>query len=381
MIYNFSDIYNNELYNKSKVLLVTGQYPIFNDIVIDNIKDCCRVSSDNIDTEMLSEFGYTDNTAETALNKVEYNEFFTVINRQPMNGKWFCMVQLTELSKKQIEQLQKYYKKPSDNGVLVVNMLDYKQYNKFIRDTAVKHSKDTNLIKLSFPDKTTLTKIIKNKLKGIKIEPKAIALFIVRVGTDYNTYNSLLDSIRLRYEIITYKDMLLELRGIDNYVIDDFVQRLSIPLKNKEVSKRKKIYTIQKALINDMGYIKLINKLRIKIKDLIEMRILINNGMIPLSIELSSREIKKIKGGLSEKHRLKKTSEYTFKCLSVIANKYTLRDLVIMLMILNNINNRFNEFEYAKALNTLVNRTALSKDRLLNDIDIHNTLDKILLRR
>lgn len=375
MIYNFDDIYNKEMYINSKIIFVTGQYPVFNDLVIDKFKDFNKTEVENSKSEMLDEFGY-DTSEIKQLNKVSFDEFMQVKNKSPLQGKWYCSFEFSELSKKQQEMFMGYYKNPSDKGVLVVNMLDFKVFKKYLRDKFIKNSTDVNLIKLNFPTKKALTSIVQQMLGSVPIEPKAMALFIMRMGKDYNEYNNVLGRLSMKYQYssITYKDMLLELKGIANFVIDDYIIKLAEPLKTTKVSKRKKVYTIQKALVNDLGYRSFVNKLRHRIKDLVEMRILINKGEVPVGIKYN---VKKVQQRLPEKHTLKKLSEYSFRCLSEIATKFCLRDLVVILTLLNTVGKQSSDYEFARVINTISNRTSFEKERLLADLEIIDICDKI----
>lgn len=379
MVYGFSDIYNKEFYSNSRVVIIAGQYPIFNDLVVDKFKELYKSEVENAGSEMLEEFGLdTENTEQ--LNRVDFEDFFKVLNTPPLQGKWFCYVQYSELNKKQREKLDSYCLKPSDNGVLLVSIAEFKDFSKYLRNRALKSLKESNLIKLSFPDRSTLHRIINDMLTGVAtVEYKAVALFIMRLGNDYNEYSSLLERIRLKYQysVLTYKDMLYELKGIENYAIDDFIVRLAQPLETDKISKRKKIYTIQKALVNDVGYRGLVSKLRYKIKDILEMRILINNGEVPLGVRYN---VKKIQNKLPEKHSLRSLSEYSFKKTSAMAEKFCLRDLVLIMLLLNTVDNSSSDYDYARVITNIVNRTALTKDRLLNDIRISDNLkDEIVL--
>lgn len=376
MIYNCSDINNSEMYNKSRVMFVTGQYAVFNSFVVDKFKEYYRTTVSNTDSTIIPDFGYEEiNTTET-LNSIDFDDFLSVVNTRSLNGKWFCNVQFSTLSKKQIGLLEDYYKKPSDNGVLIVNFTEFKEFMKYLRDKTLKSSESSNLIKLSFPNVKVLNYVIKSLLGDTTIEPKAIKLFIMRLGKNYNEYSSLLGKMKINYVNITYKDMLYELKGIENYTIDDFIIKLSTPLKTDKLSKRKKIYAIERALINDIGYKSLLYKVKDKINDLIEMRVLINNGHIPIGIKYNISKVQKI---LPEKHTLKKVSEYNFRFLNEVALKYSLRDLIIIKCILNTIViSKASNFECAKVLHSIINRTSFEKERILNDINISNNIQECL---
>lgn len=372
MVYNFSDIYNEELYANSMVLVMLGQYPIFSDIIVDHFKELNKTEISSQSSELLTEFGYSTEENFT-LSTIDFDNLDEIKNTIPVSGKWFCSVQYNSLVKKQKDWLEEYIKNPSENAVLVVNVTDYRDFGKFYKNRALKASSVSHLIKLSFPDRVTLKKVIQSKMPTVLMDSKAIDLFIMRLGRDYNEYSGLLDSLntKYRYGELSYKGMLIELKGIENFAINDFIVRLNKPME-ENIQKRKKIYSIEKSLLNEYGYQGLIRRLKSKLRDLIDMRLLINTGIVPIYVKYN---VKRVQAKLDNNHNLKKFSEYAFRMTSRMATDFCLRDLVIMQSMLDKIDRQSTEAECAKALHALIHRTAFDKNRILNDIGIKNLLE------
>ena len=91
MRYSFKDILNEDIYNKSRVVLITGKYNVFNNMVADTLKDMCtekRMPNSDL-TELNSEFGIED-TEEYSSNTVDIDTFFDLADIPSINGKRFC---------------------------------------------------------------------------------------------------------------------------------------------------------------------------------------------------------------------------------------------------------------------------------------------------
>ena len=389
MVYNFSDIYNDEVYNNSKVIFIAGKYNIFNNIVVDTFKELSRgdIELDTTDDDIYKEFGLNDFVADSSQisNNIDIDTFFNTSNVAPVSGKWITIIDYTTLTKIQKNRLEVYMKSPSSNGILVIRISEYKDFKGYLRNKTILSSKDINLIKLSFPSKITLKEIINKKFKGynINIPMKAIDLFIMRLSSNYDVYDDVIDNIvnnlgviNSKTEIeISYEDMLTYLKDIQFYILDDFILQLITPMRSKKIVVNRKVYKVEGVMLNELGAKGLVYKLRYRIDELIEMRIAINNGYIPIRVKYSVVEAKR---RLGENHRLNKLSDYAFRYTAYIASKTSLKDWLFMKMILNNISNIANSEEYEKVIHALINRSTFNENRLLNDIGVSNIIENSL---
>ena len=312
--------------------------------------------------------------------------FRQVIDSPSISGKWFCSANYSFMSKKQKEWLKGYMKDPSDNGRLVISCSEYKDYKELLKNKIILNSSFINLIQLSFPYRTILEAVVKNifESKGVYIEQRAIELFIMRMSSSYDNYEEVIDKILVesvpsdmsgqgpnwKYTI-TYDDTLSAMKGIENFVLDDLLERLLIPLKSDKTNGKNKTYRMLGALLEEMGPQQLVNKLRYKVDDYIEFRLAINRGIIPIRVKFYVEEAKK---DLGESNKITKYSDYTFRKMAIIASQTSLRDWTYMRLLLNNIKYRYKPTSYERALYSLTARSVLNVSRLDNDIGIDNIL-------
>ena len=380
MKYDFRDINNSMMYDTCKVMYVTGPHPIFNNIVVDRLRESCKGEIEGFDEEDMSsfmeEFTMSKYNSTSVNNSMSFDEFMAAVKVPPVTGKWFCSADYKFLTKKQKDTLSRYYKKPIEHGVLVINISEWRDYKDLLRNRAITQNKDNHIIQLSFPSRDVLKDIVTKLFKdrGVTVAEQAVELFIMRMSRAYDEYQDTIDNICNSVgekANISYADMVLHLKGIENYILDDFISELMKPMKSKKVVTRRKIYKMLNALMSDMGARAIVNKIKFKLDDLIEMRIQINNGNIPVMVRYN---VEKIKGRIGEESRLNKLSDYSFKRYAYIASKTSLRDWYYMKLILSNIKNSWSEEESERALLSLIHRYVISTDRLMNSIGVKNTL-------
>lgn len=382
MIYKFKDIYNNELYNSCNIVIIAGEFQVFNNIVADKLRDLANPKfMSNSDTSFLSEFEISNSS--NSVNTLGFDEFILNKSTYPMIGRWYCNVNYSSLLEKQRKLVLEYIKSNKNCGILVVNCSSYKEYKMFIRNNVLKNSETAHFINLNYPDRYTLKHIITDKLayysnsNKVKISDKALDLFIMRLGADYEKYNSLLEVIANDFKglSIGYDDVLSYIKDIDNYNIDEFIERLvTTKIKDKFTSNRK-IYKAYYSLVDGLGLEIFISKLKYKIKVLVEMRYLINTGVVPVLVRYGT---KSIQDSLGDNSNLKNLSSFTFKKYAKLANMTSLRDWYYILLMLNNCSNSSStkDIMYERILNAIIHRFCFSSERLNNDIGIINTLDK-----
>lgn len=219
MKYNFSNITEPVIYDSCQVMFVTGPYNIFNNIVIDELKDrSITIAEYEEDTELLAEFGIeTEKQSEIKVsNSVDFQTFMDVVDMPNVNGKWFCSVDLGTMSKKHKEIVKKYITKPSKNGILVVYSNDFRDYREFLRNRALTQSPVSHIIQLSFPNRGILTQIVKQlfEQRGVEVGLKAVELFVMRLSSSYDDYEETIDKLCIGKENteLTYEEMLEGLR-------------------------------------------------------------------------------------------------------------------------------------------------------------------------
>lgn len=418
MIYRFSDILNKDLYTSAQVLYVAGNINLFYNLIVDRCKEQCRGEIDEtiIPDAMLLEMGLAVEDKEsttTSLNVIDFDEYPELSKIPAITGKWFSSIDYSLMSKKQKDVLERFIKSPNEHGILVVRIPDYKDYKGLLRNRILLGSQTVHLIQTSFPSWWTLQEIVYQMFssKHVEVDKKAIELFIQRVGKKYDTYQDLVDKISLDYENGTmhYPDMLEALKGVENFVIDDFIVELTTPMPPlKRVIKARKIYKIANMLLSEYTARNLALELARRLNIIIEMRVAITKGVVPVGVKFV---VDYCKERLPETSNLKRLSNYKFMQIYKQAQLTSLQDWVYMKLLLPPLTSRevvvksqdkdkgtdkgaqtsvqrkwefsylVTEEECMKALLAVMNRSRFSEHRLLNDMkfkdSLHMQLDQL----
>lgn len=412
MKFSFKDIVDDKVYNRTRVMFVVGRYSYFLNLVADELKMRCLPKDRlELDDNTKKLFGFDDTESSEATNVVDFSTFMSVYQTRNINGLWYCRVDLSLLTKVQKEWLFKYIKDPSDNGVLVITSQKFKEYGAFAKSNIINNSQKVHFIDISWPTKKILYNLVEGLLekRGCSAKAESIWLFILRLGSDYDSYESVIDSICENYTSVNYSnrntilsDMASKndadnteadseeeselyeigpsefkekLKFIQNFDLEQFLDLLLTPLANDNTTG-KKIYKMLYYLIYLESPSRLVQKLLREIDMAIEFRELINSGYIPIRIHYSFNEVKRLIG---DKSKLTEMSEYRFRNKAQLASRTSLRDWEYMRLILKRANLRSDE-SCEKALYSLTVRTVLNESRLDNAIGVDNILDRGLDR-
>lgn len=382
MILSFGHILDDEVYKKD-VILVNGRYSIFNNIVSDTVRQKYTVIEQGENSDFMSEFSSDfefGNAGSDDTFGTDSIEDFMDLNKVPsVLGKRVCIVDYSMMTKKQIEWLNRYIKKPSKFGVLVVIINDFRVATKYRKSKAIVKSENIAMLNLSFPNRTALKKIIKANLSEYNIEERALELFIWRLSDNYEMYQTAFEQVKLyQGDVITYDTMKNLLVGIDNYNIDDFIKMLLKPPKNRN-GRPRNIYKALKCLMDDMGAKALVGKVKTAIDRVSEMRIQMNLGNISAGsgFVLSEKALNEFKERLEDDNILKGMANFTLSKYYKLAKMTSARDLMFMQMILDN--NRVDKFStegYERVLYSLINRQTFRSTRVQNDAGMDDILSR-----
>lgn len=384
MVYSFKDILNKEIYTNTRVMFLLGKYNIFINIVADEFK-FTSIENNKIDgfsNTVSTEFGFNETEEEIASTSVDLNTFFEVVGVPNINGKWFCKTELDTITKKQKEQLIRYIKEPNENGVLIITSNNWLVYKEFLNNRILGASKVSSLMQLNFPYRNVLKDIVKQLFndKGIKIDGDAADFFIMRMNKAYDEYEMVIDDIRNQHEgsELSLKDIKVCMKGIERFDIDDFMHEIVKPLPNNKADG-KKVLKIMVALEEEMGAKNLVYQMIKKVDEMIEYRLLINKGIIPIGIKYFFGDVISQLGGQQGKYG--KVNEYTFRKKADLASQTSLRDWECIKMILvgaiddNKMTDNELELKCEKALYEICNRSVLSVSRINNILGIENILN------
>lgn len=379
MKYSFKDIVNEDMYSTALVMFVAGQYNIFNNIVVDELKERCK-AEDNFerDRQLFNEFGIDDgDTKITVSNTVDFNTFMDVVGIPSVNGRWFCSVDIKTLNKKQRNILEGYMRDPSPNGILVIVSHEWLDFRWYLRNRVLQNSQCSHIIQLGFPNRTVLVKLthLLFEKRNAKIDNRTAELFVMRMSSAYDDYDTVIDKICLGHRggKLTHERVQEGLKGVDNYVLDDFIERILEPITKDKITPNRRIYKIYGALKSEMGAIAIVRQLMYKVGQYIEFRLAINDGTIPIKVRYS---VVRVKESLGEEHPLYRIPDFRFRRMAYIASLTSLEDWTYIKMLLSDETYKYSEEASEKILYTLIHRTVLNKSRLNNSLKIEDIIDK-----
>ena len=384
MRYSFQDILNKEIYTDTRVIFLFGKYNIFINIVADEFMLTCMENNrvENVSNSVSSEFGFNETEEEIVSTSVDLSTFFEVVTVPNINGKWFCKAELDTITKKQKEHLLRYIKEPNENGVLVITSNNWLVYKEFLNNRVLGTSKVSSIMQLNFPYRNVLKDMVKQLFqdRGIKIDSDAADFFILRMNKSYDEYEIIIDEIRNQHTEadLSLKDIKVYMKGIERFDIDDFIREIVKPLPNSKADG-KKVLKIMVALEDELGAKNLVYQLIKKVDEMIEYRLLINKGIIPIGIKYFFGDVIKQLGG--EQGKYGKVNEYTFRKKADLASQTSLRDWEYIKLILtkaiedNKISDSEMELKCQRALYEMCNRSILSASRINNILGIENILN------
>lgn len=376
MRYRFEDILDEDMYKKSSVMLITGPYDIFNNIVIDNLKGSIGEEAFTVPMaiSVSSEFGIAEEEDGTATTSVDIDTFIKVASSANINGKWVCVCEYGMLSARQRGAVEGYIRRPSNNGVLIMYSSKFEDYKNIVKSRVFTVSKNVNHIDLRFVNRATFKKIIEEiiRQKGKEINENATKSLMFKINRAYNDTEKIIDMV-VEYtdgERITNEDVKNSLKKVENFTAEDFIIELTQGVTNAKVGN-KKIYRIMYAMIEQYGAERLVSTLINEIDTYIEFRMYINKGVIPIKINYFYNEtIIKVE----ETSKLRKMTEYTFRKKASIAAQTSIKDWGYMRLILSGALGSHDEMQCIKAIYEVVTRTAMSKSRLNNAISVEDIL-------
>ena len=387
MKYTFRDILNSEIYTTGRVIVATGKYEIFNAMVADTVMDICKPTANmNINNETSDEFGVKDDILNT--NIVSFEVFMSIVNTRSMNGLWYCRVDLSALTKKQLNKLQVYIKHPSDNGKLVITSTEFKVYNKLLNNKSLMYGSKTHILNLSFPDQDNLHIIAKQMFedKGKDVDINVVNYFCMRMSKEYDLYEQTIDEICSNLESntsISIGEIKEEMKGIEYYDLDDFFSEIVKPMSSNKANNKKVLRMIV-MLCDQIGAEELVKKTLKMVNEEIDFRIMINSGVIPISIRYLMSDVHNMMNKLvKEEDRGDKfkayfdMNEWQFRKKADLAAQTSLRDWVVMKLLLTTANkySKDREFSYTRVLYSLAVRSKLREELLKNDLHMGSLID------
>ena len=345
---------------KYPVLILAGGSQMFVDYFLNGVKSTCEGKVKHpVCSAILEEFGeiVEIENKTTGVENYSLTEFIEKASTPKFRGRWLCIHHYTG-QEKEDKQLAKYCSKPSKYGRLVIVVHNYREYAKWLKNSALVNSQRVCLIELSFPTREVLEGFIHMYLPKSAIADEAIDLFIRRVGKHYDEYPRLLTEIADKgLTKIVFEQMFQLLKGIDFYEPLDLVSLLT---HKSTARKVKQTYKVLSSLLADYGADELVKKLKYQIKQLCYVRVEINLGHLPINIPYSYRDIEPTLS--KEVQRLSKSK---LRELAKIASELSLEDWLYMYQLLDSCSTRLSK---ERVLMALVTRRDLKHTQLLEQI-------------
>lgn len=390
MKYSFKDILTQEVYDSTRVMLVVGKYAVFNNLVVDTLKDMSveKFLPNQSLMSLADEFDLGDDVGEEKISTaVDFDTFLEVVNVANINGKWFCNLDLDNANKKQKENLLKYIKSPSRYGILAITSREYKSYKDLLKHKSFLIGQNVHIMQLGFPNKVVLKDVVANMFREKNLYPdnKALELFITRVNTEYDKYLDIINKIEQDHggdTDISLAEMKGYLRGIEYFDIDDFMYEVVKPISSAKVNN-KKIIRMVSSLREKYEVDDLVNKLLVRINEMIDFRILINKGYITVNMRYLFNDVIKLIG---EDSKYAKMNEFVFRRRADLAAQTSLNDWTYMKLILTRASmvgfdgSLERKMACEKAIYDLAMRSVLPESRLNNILGIDNILNSSVNR-
>lgn len=399
MLYKFKDLFGEWSSSENTcVVFVVGRYSVFNNVATELLKN--NYLSQNIgesvtsDKLLYKDFGIDITGAETEVsgtNNVPISRFFEVVGVSSIMGRWYCLENMKTLSNNQKTKVMEYLKTPNKNGLLIIVSDDWKDYRELFKFRILQNSNKCHLIDLSFPTRLALEEIIRHKFlkNGFSLSDGALKIFISRIGIAYSEIdreiNRVVGIAEMYSNYIHDSDMLKYMRGVEYFDIRDFVEQLALTSKTKQSIK--KAFNMASSLIEEHGYDEFIKKVSKEVDKMIQYRIWIDSGYIPIGIKYFFKDVIR-KLGLDEE----KTNEYRFRMDARIASETTLKDWQCIKGMIDNVvvtygknesgtldlkyDKRINELRYNRAIYDICARKQICENRLLNILEIDNAILK-----
>lgn len=390
MRYGFADIEKDEIISNSDVLFVIGPHDVFNNSIVDRMRNFCykEENKENVENS-IKEFGITEEDEERYGNNIDLDTFFEVSSVPSVVGLWYTRVDLDVLDNKRKVKLKNYVKRPNKYGKIIAVSKDFRNYKEFMELKELTRTTNINSLQLRYPNKRGLSSIVANKFmgRGFKQSEDTLRYFVMIMSTSYDRYDEVIDNLcrlygwngekpdrsrEFKYKSIPLDIMKKNLKDEANFLIDDLIREIVKPMNGNKLEKRRKVYKIYGALADSMGDTEIIKQLRYRIDDILSLRVLINLGVVPIMAKYSVTDIQ---NKMADNNKLKKLNEYRFRILANIASMTSVEDWQFIKMVLMRVNtSQSNDVQSFRVIYNLLHRSILDISRVQSDLNKNSAL-------
>ena len=310
-----------------------------------------------------------------------------------IDGRWLCVTNYDNMTKKDRTNLFNYLKNPCKNVLLIVTVGEYRNIIEFKRNGVLNSSNICHMINIAYPSRRWMLKITKTLFKeqNIVLSEEQLDSFIMKMGRAYEEYRDCIDKVTYNLKAITgcefdipteveFQDFKEATKDIEHFEINDLLLFMLKPIRsNRPLNGRRGVHKALARLLETMTAREICNKLKYRVRDMMLYRAAINNGTIPVKIPYNASKIQDLLPEDELHDKIKKASAYAFKRSAYISSLTSIEDWFYMYSMFENVPVYATEQQYLKILLSVVNRTAISNDRLMNNIGVKNTLDEGLV--
>lgn len=384
-----------------KVVFVCSTNLIFSNWLSDRISKSCSADigyNDRVTAGESTEFTeYMQEDKDT--NRIPLEQFVTQSSVPSLFGTWYCIVRYDELTKREINILEKYLLNINSYGKLIVIVNDWRKISELRRKQIIKGSEDILLAEVSYPLREELASFIMAETEGVDYIGTAFKLVMLLA---YNNYGVLPDIIERLKEVedkkVDYETAREVLKGIDNFHIDNLLQALLVACIKHDINIAKdgqaakyrtpsnKVYKVIAALEKELPYSAIVRRLIGALDIVLDIRMAANMGKIPIGVPISTAEIRdKVFSGNKEgdkayKYKTKNISDFKIRKYAEICKMVSVKEITVAMQILSvaSKGGYFDEIRSREQLLKCVNRKCLSANRILNNVGYYNDIDKQL---
>lgn len=310
-----------------------------------------------------------------------------------ITGRWLCVANYDNMLKRDRTNLFNYLKNPCKNVLLIITVGEYRNIIEFKRNSTLNSSNICHMVNISYPSRRIMLKITKQLFdeQNVLLSEEQLDSFIMKMGRAYEEYRDCIDKVTYNLKAITGsefdvpievmpQDFKEAIKNIEHFEINDLLLYMLKPIRSsKPLNGRRGVHRALARLLESMTAHEICNKLKYRIRDMLVYRANINNGIIPIKIPYNTAKIQEALPENELTDKIKKASAYAFKRNAYISSLTSIEDWFYMYSMLENVPNYATEQQYLKVLLSLVNRTAISNDRLMNNIGIKDTLNEGLV--
>lgn len=388
--------------SETSVWILLGDSALLSNYAINTIKEhqksknklqkSLSAISKNINNTIIKDLNTEQDEEDTNLTVCTLDEVWKKPNKT-ISGRWWCVANYDNMFKKDKTNLFNYIKNPCKTVTLVITVSDFRNIIEFKKNKTFINSQTCHTLNIQYPSRQWLLKIVYELFaeQHIKLIEEQANSFIMKMGSAYEEYKNCVDKVaynlKTHLEIsatelteVSISDFKAASKGIEHFEINDLLQCMLRPLKsNAPLGGRRTVHKMLAHLLENATAKEICNKLKYRVRDMLAYRIAINSGIIPIKVPYNATQIQDKLEENELNNRIKKASTYAFKRNAYISSLTSLSDWFYIYSMLENIPIQATERDYFKVLLNIVNRTAISNDRLMNNIGVKNTLDEGLV--